>query len=244
MSNSIFITLLSFLLYTLPLHAQNKVVLPIATEHYPPYEMLEAVDGLKGFDYEVLVEIFTRLGYKLKIEFLPWKRALAYTQRGTTLGILTCAYTKEREDYIIYSNPISKRTTGYYVRKGFKGPTPLTIADVKGQRVASVSAYASLNALIEVGIMPIGANDTKSAISMLQRNRFDYLYLNRQSTDFIINQLGLSNLFTFHPINHKEFFFCFSKKYKGVSQLITSFNKMLETLRKDGTYKKIHDKYH
>ena len=243
MPKPLLLMLLVIALYSLPIYAQDKIVLPIATEHYPPYEMLEAVAGLKGFDYEVLVEIFTRLDYQLDIEFFPWKRALAYTKQGKVLGVLTCAHTPEREEYIIYSNPISKRTTGYYVRKGFAGPKPLSIEDVKGQRVASVSAYASLNALMDAGILPISSNDTQSAIKMLHRNRFDYLYLNRQSTDFIINQLGLSNFFTFYPINHKEFFFCFSKNYKGVKEIVANFNQTLNAIKEDGTYKKIHDKY-
>lgn len=243
MPKPLLLMLLVIALYSLPIYAQDKIVLPIATEHYPPYEMLEAVAGLKGFDYEVAVEIFTRLNYQINIEFFPWKRALSYTKQGKVLGILTCAYAPQRETYMIFSNPISKRTTGYYVRKGFTGPKPLSIEDVKGQRVASVSAYTSFNALMEVGILPISSNDTESAIRMLQRNRFDYLYLNRQSTDFIINQFGLSNLFTFYPINHKEFFFCFSKNYKGVNKIVQAFNQTLKIIKDDGTYKKIHDKY-
>ena len=29
----------------------------VATEEYPPYEMKKPVNGLRGFDYEVLIEI-------------------------------------------------------------------------------------------------------------------------------------------------------------------------------------------
>ena len=218
-------------------------MLPIATEHYPPYEMLEPVAGLKGFDYEVMVEIYTRLGYPLDVTFLPWKRALAYTQQGKVVGILTCAHKEEREAYMIFSDPISTRVDGYYVRTGFQGPKPTSLKDVKGQRVASVSAYTSLKTLEDAGLNPMSANDTQAAIGMLQRSRFDYLYLNQQSTDFIINQLNLSGKFDFFPIVKKHFFFCFSKKYQNVNTIVNEFNQTLKAIKADGTYQKIHNKY-
>ena len=231
------------LIFSLQAVAKDKVVLPIATEHYPPYEMLEPIAGLKGFDYEVMVEIFTRLGYELAVEFYPWKRALSYTKQGKVVGILTCAYNEDRDDYMLYSDPISTRTDGYFVRTGFTGPKPTVLEDVKGQRVASVKAYASLKELIDAGLNPISSNDTKAAIGMLQKARFDYLYLNQQSTDFIINQLNLTGKFEFYPIAIKDFYFCFSKKYKGVNEIINKFNNTLKIIRTDGTYKKIHNKY-
>ena len=235
----IFITLL----FLRPVLAQDSIVLPIATEHYPPYEMLEPIAGLKGFDYEVMEEIYTRLGYQLDVAFLPWKRALSYTQLGDVVGILTCAHKKEREEYMIFSDPISTRVDGYYVRAGFSGPKPKSLKDVRGQRVASVSAYTSLKTLEDAGLNPMSANDTKAAIGMLQRARFDYLYLNQQSTDFIINQQNISEQFDFYPIVKKYFYFCFSKKYKGVNKLLKEFNQMLKAIKADGTYEKIHNKY-
>lgn len=217
--------------------------MPIATEHYPPYEMVESIAGLKGFDYEVLVEIFKRLDYEIDVEFLPWKRALAYTKRGKVLGILTCAYEKDREKYMIFSNPISTRSDGYYIRANFEGPKPTVIEDVMGQKVASVSAYTSLQILKKAHLNPMAANNTEAAIGMLLKKRFDYLYVNKQSTDFIIQQLSLASAFNFYPITHNDFYFCFSKKYKGVTKIVHQFNQTLKSVKEDGTYNRIHDKY-
>jgi len=237
------IILLASLFNVINLSATDSLILPIATEHYPPYEMQNSATGLKGFDYEVMEEIFSRLDYELDVEFLPWNRVLAYAKQGRVLGILTCAYKEDRDDYIVFSDPISKRTDGFYVRKGFNGLIPLAIEDLKGERVASVSGYTSLKTLIELNMNPIEANDTEIAIKMLKRGRFDYLFLNQQSTDFIINQLELANDFNFHPIIQEDFFFCFSQKYKGVGAFVVEFNRTLKDIKLDGTYKKIHDKY-
>jgi polar amino acid transport system substrate-binding protein len=115
--------------------ASERGDLYIVTENYPPYEMLEPVAGQKGFDYEVATEIFTLLGFNPDINFVPWKLALRLARLGETVGILTCAYRKEREEFIIFSEPISKFTNGFFVRKGFDGPKPMVLEDVKLKRL-------------------------------------------------------------------------------------------------------------
>ena len=226
------------------LHAKSHLApLRIATENYPPYEMLSPVDGLKGFDYELLIEIYKLLGNEISIEFLPWKRALAYTQLGEVVGILTCAYRKEREEFVLYSDPISSFVNGFYVRSDFSGPEPILLEDVKGQKVGSIAAYESFKALQAIGIEPEPAQDTTTAIKMLSKQRFDYLYVNQQSTDFEIKQLGLRGKFKFYPISKQDFYFCFSKQYEGVEHRAEDFNKALHILKKNGTYERIHSKY-
>ena len=64
--------------------------------------MEQAIDGLRGFDYEVATEVFTLLGYKIEVKFLPCKRVLQYAKLGKTLGVLTCAYRKDRENFLIF----------------------------------------------------------------------------------------------------------------------------------------------
>lgn len=223
--------------------AQERGNLYIVTEDYPPYEMAEPVDGLQGLDYEVVTEVFETLGYTPKISFLPWKRALREAQLGRTLGILTCAYKKDREDFIVFSDPISEFTNGFYTRKDFSGPKPETIEDVRNERVASISAYESLSILQSLGLNPIEVQTTKNAILMLDAKRFDYLYVNGESTDFTIKQVGLADKFDFYPIKKKNFYFCFSKKFPGVKKIIKEFRHALITLKESGKFESIHAKY-
>lgn len=223
--------------------AETPPKLVIATEDYPPYEMIEPVEGLQGFDYEVMVAAFSLLGYELDVQFLPWKRVLNYTQRGLVAGILTCAHHKEREEFIRFSDPISEFTNGFYVRKNFDGPKPDLIEDVAGQKVASISGYESLAVLEDMGMNPMDVPNTESAIKMLDLGRFDYLYVAKQATDFAIKRLGLQDKFEFYPISKQNFYFCFSKPYEGSEALLDEFNKALFILKKNGTYDRIHAKY-
>ena len=78
---------------------------------------------------------------------------------------------------------------------------------------------------------------------MLQAKRFDYLFLDQQSTDFLIKQMAMEDEFEFYPIRRRALYFCFSKAHKGTELLVEEFNKALYIIKKNGTYKKIHDKY-
>lgn len=232
-----------FLLVIQPVAAADTKSLLIVTENYAPYEMAQPIDGLQGFDYELISEIFKQLNYEIEIKFLPWKRVLNTTKKGKTIGIMTCAYRPEREEFIIFSDPISEFTNGFYMRKGHEGPMPKILEDVRHQSVASIEAYESLKELQALDLHPMVAPTTDAAIKMLDAKRFDYLYVNKQSTDFAIKKMGLEGRFEFHPISRKEFYFCFSKQYDGVKRIVEEFNKTLFNIREIGTYNKIHDKY-
>ncbi|GAA0784193.1 transporter substrate-binding domain-containing protein [Roseibium denhamense] len=224
-----------------PLQAVD--ILPVVTEDYPPYEMETPREGLRGFDYEVAVEAFARMGYDADIQFLPWKRALNEAEAGTAAGILTCARTRERETFILFSEPISSFTSGFFYRAGQGGDIPNTLEDVAGRSVASVTGYQSLEELKEAGADPVEAPATENALGMLAAGRFDFFYAGRETTDFLIRQLGLSGQFGFSPVAEQPFHFCFSKNYPGVETLVAQFNAALLDMQEDGTYDAIHAKY-
>ena len=237
------LTFLSFSLLVTLSSADQRRVVSIAAEHYPPYEMKEPVNGLRGFDYEVSVKALTLAGFETEVEFFPWKRVIQYAKKGIVVGILSCAFNKEREKFIIFSDPISEAVDGFYVRKDFSGPKPISLQDVKEQRVGSVLGYASTQELESIGFEPITARNTELAVSLLLKKRFDYLYIGQQSTDFIIKKLGISDQFDFYPIHWIDYYLCFSKKYAGIVPIVKAFNAALFVLRKNGTYRAIHDKY-
>ena len=215
----------------------------IVTENYPPYEMQREENGLRGFDFEVAVEAFSRMGYAPTVRFLPWKRALNEAQSGSTAGILTCARNADRERYILFSDPISTYTDALFKRRGHVGPHIREVRDVIGQPVASMAGYESLRDLRDIGADPIEVPDTLAGLNMLQARRFDYLYGGREMTEYMIKQNGLTESFEFIPLDRESFHFCFSKAHPGVDQLVEAFNTVLADMRRDGTYDAIHAKY-
>ncbi|MFD2206143.1 substrate-binding periplasmic protein [Kiloniella antarctica] len=223
--------------------AQNNDALYIVTENYPPYEMSEPQNELRGFDYEVATEIFKQMGYRSKIDFLPWGRVLMLTRKGKTVGVLTCAKNKERSNYIIFSDPISDFTHGFFVRSEFQGPVPKSLRDVRGQKIASIKGYESQQELLDAGLEPLEVTNTPSAIKTLLARRFDYLYVAEETTAFTIKNMGHTDKFAFHPLGKKSFHFCFSKNYPNVEKIVVEFNETLAKIKLSGWYDEIHAKY-
>jgi len=67
MSKLMFWTFITLIISITQTIAQPKEQLSIVTEHYPPYIMEQPIDGLRGFDYEVVTEVFTLLGYSIEV---------------------------------------------------------------------------------------------------------------------------------------------------------------------------------
>lgn len=220
-----------------------KPVLPIATEHYPPYEMRESEKGLRGFDLEVVEEIFKRMGYRTDTRINSWKRVLRAARSGKIAGVITCAYRPERAEYMIFSDPISTFTNGFFMRKDYQGHVPNDLDEIQDGSVASVAGYESLQALRELNPKAQAVPTAETGLKMLMAKRFDFLYIGKEATQYLARRTGYADKITFHPITEKHFHFCFSRKWPDVDNLIVPFNKTLLEIQNDGTFEKIHSRY-
>ncbi len=219
-------------------------VVHIVTENYPPYEMDPPVNGLRGFDYDVVTAAFTEVGYQANIEFASWSRALALVKRGERVALLTCAYKEDRAQWFHYSDAISSFTIGFYTRGHHEGVIPTAISDVKDARVASVLDYASLKELQNAGIDAQAPKSTEVALQQLvDRKWFDYLYLGQEATDFVAAQINMAHRIRFHPVSKEDFHLCFSRAVDGVEDVMGSFNQGLTQVREKGIYASIHKRY-
>jgi len=67
----------------------------------PPAEYLKNNEAT-GSNVDIVTEAFKRLGYKIKIGFFPWKRALRMVENGYADGIIDAAYNEDRARYIYF----------------------------------------------------------------------------------------------------------------------------------------------
>jgi len=71
-----------------------------ADDSYPPYSYNEGGE-LKGIYTEILKKAFSRMeGYKVKINAVPWKRALSYIERGKGFAIYPPYHRVEDRPYM------------------------------------------------------------------------------------------------------------------------------------------------
>ncbi|MHA7773055.1 substrate-binding periplasmic protein [Roseibium sp. M-1] len=222
--------------------ASVRTVTLLATD-YPPYEMAEPVEGLRGFDHEVVTEAFARQGWQARIVFLPWNRAISEVQSGKAAGVISCAYWEQREEFALYSKQLSSNTYGVFFRKGYPAKEIARAEDLAGENVGAVQGYATLALLNDAGVAPYPVPDDEAGVRMLEIGRIDYFFNGRQATDFLIKQLGLTGTFSFISITNNPLYICLSKAFPGSERLLTDFNRGLAAVKTDGTYTLIHAKY-
>jgi len=217
--------------------------LKILAVHFPPYEFESPVNGLKGFDVEVVETVFQRMGAPAKVEFLPWIRAVEIVYAGQAMALLSCGHTKGRDVHVFYSDVISTATHGYFQRKEDPDLNYHSLVELQGQKIAAVRGYTVQKKLEELDIEHIKSRNDKLALNILIGKRVDIYYGTKESNEFIANQMGIAKEIKFHPFNTKSYHMCFSKKWPGSKELLAKFNDGLAQLKADGDYKKIHDKY-
>ncbi|WP_419797129.1 MAG: substrate-binding periplasmic protein [Terasakiella sp.] len=221
--------------------AQQKIY--IVAEDSSPYETSYPLEGAYARDYDLVRRIFNEIGFEIDIAFLPWKRALRDIKEGRAAGILSCSKTQERARYMYFRTPTSHFTNGFFYLANRNLPAPQTFKDVNNYDIASIEGHANMVRLRDAGLNPLVANDTKSALLMLEAGRFDYLYLNRETTMAHLRKSGLADRVLFSPISSEDVFFCFSKQYPQVEQIMDSFEKKLNEFRTKETLQTLQAKH-
>ena len=226
-----------------PGNTQDRSEITITAANYPPFEIADPIDGLTGFDHEVVTEAFRRVGQPVRIVFLPWNRAIMEIKSGEAAAVLSCAHRAQREEFAFFSDQLSTSTDGIYYRRDHEAKKVKSVDELKDQRVAAVNGYSSFLKLRDLGMEPHSVPDDETGLKMLRLGRFDYFYNGKQATDFLISQSGQTGLFKFISLSEKPLYLCLSKAYPGAGQLLDDFNKGLAAVKADGTYALIHAKY-
>jgi len=235
-----FFYILLILLPNLALKAETVI---LTTIDLPPYEIAQPQDGLRGFDIEVIEAVLDRANISTEFKFSPWKRGLEQVKHGVVTGTFSCGYRVEREEYIIYSSPISRQTDGYFVQKNFDGFEPTSLQAAKGLEIATVLGWTQVNTMGEVGATVIEYRTVELLFRDLLKGLITYSYLPLEGSIFKAMKLGITDDIRFIKVLEKNLYVCFSKKWPNVHEVVRIFNEGLASVKKDGTYDRIHARY-
>jgi len=77
-----------------------------ALEDYPPYTYVDS-GTLKGIYVDILQRVFSQMHrYRVTMLPIPWKRGLAYLEKGTGFALFPPYYLPKERPYMDYSTPI------------------------------------------------------------------------------------------------------------------------------------------
>lgn len=219
-------------------------VLTFYAVNFPPYEIEHPKrPDLRGFDVEVILAAFKRVSIEAEIEFRPWNRIVSLAKEGRIAGMVSCAWKKERDRYIRFSEPISYATHSFVVKEQYKGKVLRSLEDAIDLRNLVVAGYVTEVELETAKVDFDRAMNDQLAITRLLERPYDTFYASKENIEYLARENSFSDKIRIFEIRKTSYHLCFSKKWPNSDVLTIKFNEGLAALIKDGTYQTIHDKY-
>jgi polar amino acid transport system substrate-binding protein len=239
---NIFLICLLIVLHSQFSFAADKRVL-ITSLETPPYSGEKLTK--QGGSIEIIKEAFSRVGYKTKIKFYPWKRAIEAAKRGNSDGVGPLWYTKERTEWFLYSKRLQTPSLiGFFKQKNRKFQLK-EHEDLRRHAVGYVLGYAYSKELYTNITHSKGYSfyTPYDLFSAMIKGKIDLAVLGKRVGEYLLNtnfpEISDKYHFTGPVIETREQYLAISKKAKDSQIKLSDFNTGLEIIRKDGSLKKI-----
>ncbi|MEK3885109.1 ABC transporter substrate-binding protein/permease [Paenibacillus sp. PL2-23] len=208
---------------------------------YPPYENVDALNNgeIVGMDIDIANFIAARLGYKLEIEAMDFNGLIAALQTGRVDFVMSAmSVTEERKQNVDFSST-------YYVARNTivsRASEPLeTLEALKGKSVGTQlgSTQDSFAETLE-GIRLMKLNRIPDLIQELNSGRLDAVI----AEDAVAVEMAASNpnlIVSYLPPGSSEDGYAIA--FPKGSELVASFNEVLEEMKANGQIDAITTKW-
>lgn len=220
---------------------KNKGELTIGLEGtYSPYSYRK--DGkLTGFEVELGKDIAKKMGLKAKFVPTKWDSLIAGLGSGKYDVVMNnITQTPERAKQYNFSTPYIKSRFVLIVPSNSKIKN---LKQIKGKKIVAGTGTNNANVAKKYGAKLVANGDFASAVAMVKQGRADgeinsreawYSYSKKHSTK------GLKAIDVSSEQKPAKISALFNKKDTAIQ---SSYNKALKELQKDGTVKKLSEKY-
>ncbi len=244
------ITLVAALVLTLGLAATAMASgaddLTYMTEQYPPYNY-EENGKVTGISVDLLSAMLKEMGSaKTAADFalLPWAQGYKRVQEEAGTCLFSMTLTDARKPLFKWVGPYIETNISVVAKKG--AVSIGSAADLGKYTFGVIRDDIGMQLLEENGLsqdkMDITAK-MSSNLKKLERGRIDAVAYDQSVTMFMIKQAGMNpaEYEAAYVLKSGGLYFAFNKNVPD--SLIAEFQQALDTLKADGTYQKILDRY-
>lgn len=241
MRNTI-IAVLVFMLLAAPARAVNLVVV---SDTWPPYTDPELTGN--GLAINLVATALKRAGYPVSVRFESWSR----TMQGVDIGVYDVVgaiwYTDDRAKAFVFSEPYLTNVVKV-VRRKDRAFAFNNLVDLAGKRIGVVNGYAYGDNFDRIEVL------TKVPSNHVILNLLDVAHGRLDATldDELVLQYGISRYLKNtsteleilpKPVSSRGLRIAVSKANPNHKEIVTAFNKAIDQMRNDGTYKRIVEQY-
>ncbi|WP_125933301.1 substrate-binding periplasmic protein [Kiloniella majae] len=222
--------------------------LRLTTGEYPPFTSQHIPGG--GVVSQLVELVFSRMGYKTAVDYLPWKRGYVLSKRGKYIATYPYLLTDEREVDFLFSAPIIEWENKIYVR-GDSGVEYNSTLDLFGLRECLPHHYGSLPVLDEL----YSAGQIKRVRTPYIRSCW-LMVLNGRA-DFFVEDVFVADIFRREvlaermnevvelekTISTDYGHVIFTREFDKSEELVLRFNKALSELSENGEIAKVKESF-
>jgi polar amino acid transport system substrate-binding protein len=217
------------------------------TENLPPLNYVDE-GGAQGFSVELLRLMTTQAGLKLAMQVMPWQRAVQVAEGSAHSVLFSLTRTPERESKFQWVGPIAQRRVLLYRLASRTDLTMAQLSELGTARIGVVRDSAADRQLQAAGLRPglqleQGLDDATNLRKLLA-GRMDYIALLDWAAAWNLRQLQLP-LTTLQPameqdVTHSYFY---GLRPGADPALVRRLQSALDTLRRDGRYERLRQRY-
>ena len=221
----------------------------MVTTNWPPFFSEKLLNG--GPLTEASTEAFKRVGYEIKIIFIPWKRALLYVEDGKADALLGAYKNEERKKVLHFSESIVGDTTTSIIALKDSTIAYDSLDSLKRYKIGilrATSVSKEFDSAKNEFLKTYESNSESQIIKMLESGRVDLiagslqvffseyktLYPDRDPSNYLKSITILSS---------EAMHIIFSKKVKNGKSLRDAFDRGFNMIVEDGTFEIIMKKH-
>ncbi|MFH1806037.1 MAG: transporter substrate-binding domain-containing protein [Pseudomonadota bacterium] len=218
----------------------------LACNPFPPSKIANTLSN-PGYDIEILRAAFAVSHISLQTPFYPWKRALMLAETGQVDGLCSCSWTPDRTRDMLFSNELGKIRIGLFATSDRLIGNINRLEDAKNIHIGVIAGYNLEQTARDAGLDVQTANGEDALLKMLYGNRIDAIYSFRAPIVFarqaLGEQWGEPGPLSYQELVQAPYYSCISKHVAGAEWLLKRLNIGLETVRENGIYDSILEKY-
>ncbi|WP_127716188.1 ABC transporter substrate-binding protein [Halobacteriovorax sp. HLS] len=205
----------------------------VATVEWPPY--VTGKKSAEGSSVEIIRNAYAKVGHSVKLVFLPWARAINYMKSGKIDAIMPIYKTKDREDFMYFSNSFQRSDLLLY--KNTKSKIKYSsLKDLEGLSIGLVNGYKNIPYIDNsTTLKKTFVTKDLSNLKMLARSHVDVVCVDSEVAKQLIaeNRSSLEGKIEplYPALDSKELFIAFSIKAKGSKKMLKDFNHGLSLLK-------------
>ena len=210
---------------------------------FVPFEMMDQQTGeMIGFDMEIIREVADRAGFEIDLNTMDFNGIIPALQTGNVdIAIAGITITDQREEIVDFSDPYYDSGLRILVRQGEDGVTELD--DLEGKKIGTKIGSTSYDYLMKTlekddGVTPYpGSSDMYMA---LRSRAIDAVFYDAPNVGYFARTRGKGKVKTVGPLYEGQ---QYGIALKNGSEWIDEVNEALASMKADGTYQTIYEKW-